>query len=135
MIKSIHGRYIPASKYEAAAVIIVALTWSEDQPYDLLSKIFDPAKAEALMKTENPIHQALLELSSIAELGTPVETIIDELSKITIDFDQFIGCFYDKHITRVAGSLARHDLDDAIQYCCADNGLVGPYDIQFYGAQ
>lgn len=137
MIKSIHGRYIPATKYEAAAVVLIDLAWSEELSDDLmpeatfrkLTKIFNPTKAEELMKGDYPIQSALLELSAIAELGTPVEAIIDELSKINIDFDQFAGAAYEQRIIQVTGSLARHELDDAIQYCCAENGLVGPYDI------
>ena len=138
MIKSIHGKYIPATKYEAAAVVLIDLAWSEDKSDDLLKQeetfrklgnIFNPTKAEELMKEEYPIQSALLELSAIAELGAPIETIIDELSKINVDFDQFVGSINDFHIIQVTGSLARHDLDEAIQYCCTKNGLVGPYDI------
>lgn len=132
MIKSIHGGYIPASKYEAAAVVLIDLAWSEDQPESIfrkLGKIFNPTKAEELMKGDHPIQSALLELSGMSELGTPVETIIDELSKINVDFDPFGGGVYDYHTIQVAGSLARHELDDAIQYIATQNGLVGPYDI------
>ena len=142
MIKSIHGNYIPATKYEAAAVVLIDLAWSEDQSDDLLkqeetfrklTKVFNTAKAEELMKGDYPIQSALLELSAIAELGTPVEAIIDELSKINIDFDQFASAVYEQRIIQVTGSLARHELDDAIQYCCTEAKIVGPYDVPFYG--
>ena len=122
MKRSIHGGYIPVSKYEAAALVLLNLCWGEE-PTALISRIFNPKRAVFILGDEHPITATLISLADELEFS-PASDLIDELAEIGVPIDPYQRPELRKHLIYITGLMAQHELGDAIEYCmeCYEEG-------------
>lgn len=123
MRPSIHGGQIPYSPYEAAAAVLVALCWGEeDDLQQLLTRIFSAEKAVEIMSDKDPKEAALFELYGQLKLGVD---LVSELATIVVQSPRSFSA-EDEYLTQLTGLIARGDADDAISLCCKKFGCLDP---------
>lgn len=119
---SLHGKQIPFSQYEAAAAVLVALCWGEEDLQQLLTAVFNADKAVEIMIDENPREAALFELYGQIEFGVD---LVSELSAVNVRAPEPYSTEAE-HLTHLTGLIAQGLIGGAISWCCEKIGCLDP---------
>jgi len=122
MKHSLHGGLIPYTPYEAAAAVLVALCWGEEDLQQLLTRIFNADKAAEIIGGDNPKEAALFELYGQLEFGVD---LVSELSAVRVRAPEPYSDEA-KYLTHLTGLIAQGLIGDAMSWCSEKIGCFDP---------